>query len=450
MKKIAIIGGGITGLSAGWELKKKQIPFKIFEASDSCGGAIKTIHEENCIIEAGPNSLSSPNTELDRLINELDLKDEICFANEQASNRFIVKNGIPLAIPRSIVEFIKTPLFTNIGKWRLLKEPFIYSKSYKDESLAEFVERRLGLDFLNYAVDPFVRGIYAGDPKKLIVSAAFPSLVKMEKNNNSLFNAIIKKKIRNPKTTQPKKQTIYTFISGMDTLPNRLVDKIGSDSIITNHKVTNINVNSSSEWIIDDEFFSDVIITIPSHKQLQIATPFDLNFLENIHYPAVSSLSLLFDSDQFSHPLDGFGMLIPSCENHFILGVLFPSAIFPNRAPTNKTLLTIFIGGENNPERALLPIEEILPHVKKDLEKLLGLKGDPIHTSLNIWTHAIPQYDSKITQTHQYLSNLESTQPGLYFAGNYRDGISITNSIKSGCSIVKKLLEQKNIRKEFD
>ena len=122
---------------------------------------------------------------------------------------------------------------------------------------------------------------------------------------------------------------------------------------------------------------------------------------------------------------------------------LFPSAIFPNRAPTNKTLLTIFIGGENNPERALLPIEEILPHVKKDLEKLLGLKGDPIHTSLNIWTHAIPQYDSKITQVHQYLSILESNQPGLYFAGNYRDGISITNSIKSGYLVVKKLLNKK-------
>ena len=140
MKKIAIIGGGITGLSAGWELKKKQIPFKIFEASDSCGGAIKTLHEENCIIEAGPNSLSSPNIELDRLINELDLKDEICFANEQASNRFIVKNGIPLAVPKSLVEFIKT-LFTNIGKWRLLKSR-LFIKSFKDESLAEFVERR--------------------------------------------------------------------------------------------------------------------------------------------------------------------------------------------------------------------------------------------------------------------------------------------------------------------
>ena len=174
--------------------------------------------------------------------------------------------------------------------------------------------------------------------------------------------------------------------------------------------------------------------------QLNIS-PFDLNFLENIHYPAVSSLSLLFEKDQFSHPLDGFGMLIPSCENHFILGALFPSAIFPNRAPTNKTLLTIFIGGENNPERALLPIEEILPHVKKDLEKLLGLKGDPIHTSLNTWTHAIPQYDSKITEVHQYLSILESNQPGLYFAGNYRDGISITNSIKSGYLVVKKLLD---------
>ena len=449
MKRVAIIGGGISGLSAAWELKKKKIPFILFEATDQCGGAIRTLHEAGCLIEAGPNSLSGPHPELDRLINELDLATEVCPADAHASNRFIVRDGQPIALPRSFAEFITTPLFSTPAKWRLLKEPFIRSQSAPGETLAAFTERRLGSEPLTYALNPFVSGIYAGDPDRLSAAAAFPTLIEMEREHGSLLRAMMHRSKKQRASGKPRSpRTIYTFKEGMQTLPNRLAEKIGSDAIKTHHPIEDIEALSSGEWKIADEVFSDLLLTLPTHAQSQLVTPFDLTFFDAIRYPAVTSLSLLYDRNQLTHPLNGFGMLIPACENRFILGVLFPSSIFPNRAPENKILLTVFIGGDRDPDRALLLRDQLLPHVEKDLQELLGLQGAPHHISTHRWVDAIPQYTAEIETVHHQLTLLEATHLGLYFAGNYRDGISITNAILSGRNAAERIIENQSTGKE--
>lgn len=449
MKQVAIIGGGISGLSAAWELKKKNIPFILFEATDQCGGAIRTLHEAGCLIETGPNSLSGPHPELDRLIDELDLATEVCPADPQASNRFIVRDGQPIALPRSITEFIHTPLFSTAAKWRLLKEPFIRSQTFPGETLAAFAERRLGKEPLTYALNPFVSGIYAGDPDRLSAAAAFPTLIEMEREHGSLLKAMIHRSKKQRISGKPRSpRTIYTFKAGMQTLPNRLAEKIGTDAIKTHHPIEHIETLSTGEWKIAGDLFSDLLLTLPTHVQSQLATPFDLSFFDSIRYPAVTSLSLLYDRNQLTHPLNGFGMLIPACENRFILGVLFPSSIFPNRAPKNKILLTVFIGGDRAPDRALLPIDQLLPQVEKDLQELLGLQGAPHHITARCWTDAIPQYTAKIESVHRQLTTLEAAHSGLYFAGNYRHGISITNAITSGRNAAERIIENQSAGKE--
>ena len=451
MKKVAIIGGGITGLSAGWELKKKQIPFILYEATERCGGAIRTHHEAGCLIEAGPNSLSGPHPELERIIDELDLATEICSADPQASNRFIVRDGQPIVLPLSFKEFLRTPIFSKAAKWRLLKEPFIKSKTFPGETLAAFTERRLGKEPLTYALNPFVSGIYAGDPDRLSAAAAFPMLIEMEREHGSLLKALIHRSQKKRTSDEPQSpRTIYTFKDGMQMLPNRLVEKIGSDAIKTLHPIETVKSLPSGEWNIAGDRFSDLLLTLPTHAQSKLSTPFDLAFLNAVHYPAVTSLSLLYNCNQLTHPLNGFGMLIPACENRFILGVLFPSSIFANRAPENSVLLTVFIGGDRHPNRALLPIDQLLPSVEKDLRDLLGLQGTPHHISLHRWTDAIPQYTQEIENVHKQLTTLEATHSGLYFAGNYRDGVSITNAIKSGRTIAERIIENQSTGKESD
>lgn len=447
MQRVAIIGGGISGLSAAWALKKKAIPFTLYEASEQVGGAIRTLHEADCLIEAGPNSLSGPHPELDRLITELGLQAEYCPANTEANNRFVVRDGQPIALPHSLISFLRTPLFSTRAKWRLLLEPFIRSQAAPGESLARFTQRRLGAEPLAYALNPFVSGIYAGDPEALCVETAFPTLLKMEKEHGSLLRAMLYRAKPRRRSGEPRKpRTIYSFKKGMQTLPNRLAEHVG-DAIQTHHPITAIKKEGDA-WQVDDHLYSDVLLTLPAHAQLQLDTPFDLSFLQSIRYPAVTSLSLLYQRDQLMHPLDGFGMLVPACEERFILGVLFPSSIFPDRAPDECALLTVFVGGDRTPERACLPQKELVSRVEGDLQDLLGLRGSAQYVHISRWDQAIPQYTQEIKACHNQLDHIEAHFPGIHFAGNYRNGISITHAIQSGRKAAERIIERHSSGKE--
>ena len=447
MQKVAIIGGGISGLSAAWALQKKAIAFILFEASDRVGGAIRTLHEADCLIEAGPNSLSGPHSELDRLITELGLQSEYCAAHAEANNRFVVRNGQPIALPHSLLSFLRTPLFSPRAKWRLLAEPFIRSKAAPGESLAAFAQRRLGKEPLAYALNPFVSGIYAGDPEALCVETAFPTLLQMEKEHGSLLRALLHRAKQRRRSGEPRKpRTIYSFTQGMQTLPNRLAEKIG-DAIQTHHPITSIQQEDGA-WLIENQRYSDIILTLPAYAQTQLDAPFDLSFLASIRYPAVTSLSLLYRRDQLTHPLNGFGMLVPACEERFILGVLFPSSIFPDRAPDECALLTVFVGGDRTPERAHLPEADLISRVEADLQDLLGLNGHAQHVRISRWEQAIPQYTQEIKACHSQLDDIESDFPGIHFAGNYRDGISIAQAIESGRKVAERIIERHSSGKE--
>lgn len=438
---VAIIGGGITGLTAAFELKERGAACTLFEASNRTGGVIQTVHEEGYLVERGPNSILDTHPDLGRLIQRLGLENQKLAANSSAKNRFIVRNAQPIALPTSPPALFKSSAFSARAKWRLLAEPFIRSKATPDESLADFVVRRLGQEFLDYAINPFVSGVYAGDPAQLSTRLAFPKLYELEQEYGSLIRGAIKgAKARKKRAEVASKDArMFTFEGGLETLPKQLAKKLNS-TIRLNTPIDALKPRPQKGWNVNGEQYDAVLLCIPAHQLPQLNAPFDTTPFASINYPSVTSLSLGFNENQFTHPLNGFGMLIPRLENRFSLGALFPSSIFPQRAPTGNVLLTLFIGGASAPEKALLPEKQLIAKSLDDLHVLLGLDGEPEYCCTSVWPKAIPQYNLNYQQFLDHMDGIEQMHPDLYFAGHYRDGISVSNSILSGLKAAQRIM----------
>lgn len=439
MQKVAIIGAGITGLTTAIELQRFGVECTVFEASSRVGGVIKTVHEEGFLVECGPNSILDTHPDIGKLVLRLGLERRKLSAHAAAHNRFIVRDGKPMALPASPAALIQSKAFSTRAKLRLLREPFIRSMSSPSESLADFVVRRLGQEFLDYAINPFVGGVYAGDPAKLSTALAFPKLYALEKQYGSLIKGAIKgaKKRKKSAETASKDARMFTFDEGMDVLPRELATQLG-DAVRLNTRVEHIERHSDG-WRLNGTVFSHIVFAIPAHQIAQLELPFDLQLLAEIYYPPVTSVSLGFSKNQFSHPLNGFGMLIPQVENRYALGALFPSSIFSHRAPDGMVLLTVFIGGAMAPEKAFQTEDEIRANTLQDLEDLLGLSGPPNYVRIHRTPQAIPQYIVGYDRYLNHMNQIEKEHPGIHFAGHYREGISVGNSLLSGLRLAEKI-----------
>jgi oxygen-dependent protoporphyrinogen oxidase len=440
MQKVAIIGAGITGLTAAFELRRRGVDCTVYEASARVGGVICTVKEDGFLVECGPNSILDTHPNLGKLITALDLDGHKLPANTAASNRFIVRDGEPIALPVSPPAFFTSKAFSAKAKLRLMREPFITSKSNKSESLADFVLRRLGQEFLDYAINPFVGGVYAGDPAQLSTALAFPKLYELEQKYGSLIKGAIRgaKERKKRAEVASKDARMFTFDDGMDVLPRQLAAKLG-DAVKPNSPVAGLQRLENGKWQVNGAEYTDVLLAIPAHALPKLDAPFDLALFSEIYYPPVASLSLGFGINQFAHPLNGFGMLIPKVENRYALGALFPSSIFPDRAPGGMTLLTVFIGGSMAPEKALQDEGEMLANALKDLEDLLGLDGAPDYKRLSVYPQAIPQYVVGYQRFLDHMKQIETDHPGIHFVGHYRDGISVGNSILSGIDTAERI-----------
>ena len=444
-KMAAIIGGGITGLTAAYELRRRGVQCTVYESTDRVGGAIRTVREDGFLVECGPNSILDTHPNLGKLITLLGLEGNRLPASASAENRFIVRDGQPIALPTSPPAFFKSKAFSASAKLRLLREPFIRSKSNEAESLADFVVRRIGREFLDYAINPFVGGVYAGDPSKLSTAHAFPKLYALEQKYGSLIKGAIKgaKERKQREEVASKDARMFTFDDGMEVLPRQLAAKLG-DAVLLNMPADGFQQLNNGRWRVNGEVYTDVLLAIPTHCMTELDVPFDLAPLAEIYYPPVASLSLGFNENQFTHPLNGFGMLIPKVENRYSLGALFPSSIFPGRAPSGAVLLTVFVGGSLAPERALEDEDLLLRHALGDLHDLLGLDGEPEYKKLSVWPKAIPQYVVGYEKYLSLMTQIEAEHPGIHFAGHYRDGISVANSILSGIDVAERICKTTN------
>ncbi|HEY8838586.1 MAG TPA: protoporphyrinogen oxidase, partial [Dehalococcoidia bacterium] len=390
--------------------------------------------------ELGPNSFLEGSPDVATFIDETGLGARRIYASPAAKRRYIVRGDRLVAMPGSPLAFVTTRLFSWRAKLGLLGEPWRpRSAANADESVADFVLRRLGREFLDYAVNPFVGGVYAGDPTILSVRHAFPKLHALEQEHGSLIRGALKRR----NTSGGPKGRMFSFPNGLGELPAAVAQTLGQ-AVRLRHTVLAVR-RQSEGWQIEfsiaghraAETFSAVVCALPGNVlaalDLEGVKPIpSLRLLREIPHPPVSSIFIGYRRQDVRHPLDGFGVLVPQVECRPLLGTLFSSTLFPGRAPDGCVGLTSFVGGMRNPSLTDLDDAGLVNLAHTELGHLLGVRGAPAFTHVQRWPRAIPQYTFGYEYFKAAIAAAEASAPGLFIGGNCRDGISLSNCIESG------------------
>lgn len=452
-KKIAVIGAGISGLTAAYLLSKKGFDITVLEKNNSVGGSIESVFENGFLFDRGPNSALETTPVIGQLIKELELGPELLYASKQANKRYILRDNKLHSLPMSPQGLIKTKLFSGKAKLRLMAEPFIgRSNDGYYQSLAEFVKRRLGQEFLDYAINPFVAGVYAGRPEDLSVKSAFPKLYALEEKYGGLIVGTIRSIRERKKRAEVAKQSakMLSFKNGMIALP-KAIEKYFEDRIFLSSEVTSIDQNQNGYTVsyqqndtINKLYCDAVLSTNPSYSAAKLFSKYDKEFkthADAIYYPPVLVYYLVYDRKKIKQDLDGFGFLIPAKENKSFLGALWSSVIFSDRTDETKAAFTLFIGGSRNPDFVKEDRETLLTKVRKEFEALMGITANPVFSSERFWEKAIPQYNLGYIEHENFFDDFEKRNPGIFISGNFRGGISVGDCIKNAEIVCNKIYE---------
>jgi len=453
MKSIAVIGAGMTGMTAAFWLKHRQFPVEVYEISDQAGGVIRSIrNKEGYLAETASNTILNTSEKIAITVRTAGVANRMITTSAAGNNRFLVRYGRPIMMGQNPVAFFLSPLFSWKAKLHLMQEPFRKKWQNKyEETVADFVRRRFDEEFLTYAINPLVAGIYAGDPEKLSVIHGFPKLYKAEQNYGSLIKAQFFGARERKKKGETSKQDarIFSFDDGLQVLPIAMSKRVGN-GMHCHSKVTKISrlkdcwkVTYIQNGKILEKEHSAVLITVPAYviKDIQLESNTTLSFstFSEIHYAPISSVVLGFKRTDVQHSLNGFGMLIPKIEGFKILGTLFNSSMFKERAPHGFVTLTTYIGGMRYPEFADLPQDELVRMALEDMTKLLKITGEPTFMNVNYHPLGIPQYEVGYGRYKDHISLLEKELPGLYIGGSYTKGISLSDNLLAGCDFAEKI-----------
>lgn len=453
MKKnseITIIGAGLTGLTLAFLLKRAGKKVLVVEKNNYVGGVIQTIEKEGFIYETGPNTGVLSNPELIQLFDLLKEKCELETANKDSKSRWIWKKEKWNPLPSGPISAISTPLFTLKDKFRILGEPFRKRGTNSYETVAELVKRRMGNSFLDYAVDPFISGIYAGDPNKLITKFALPKLYNLEQKYGSFIRGAAKK-AKEPKTELEKRATkeVFSAKGGLQKLIKALTDEIGKESILLDCKDVNVEKTDSgfcTKFSQDSTIFEInskiVVLTVGAHalpELLPFISAEKLKNITNLEYAKVVLAVAGYKKWQ-GIPLPAFGGLIPTKEKRNALGILFPSSIFENRTPEGGALLSVFMGGIKRPDIFNKSDNELKEIALKEISETLdNSENTPNFVEIYKYDHAIPQYDEKSKKRLEAIAEIESENEGLILAGNIRDGIGMADRVKQSFLIAEQI-----------
>jgi protoporphyrinogen/coproporphyrinogen III oxidase len=452
-----IIGAGISGLTAAYYLKKAGRDVLLIESSDRAGGVIQSLDAEGFIVERGPNSLRGTHEFLD-LAEELGMTDELVTGDPKAP-AYVYFNGELHPVPMSPPALVKTKLLSTAGKLRLLGEPFVARRAAAgEESLASFVRRRLGDEILERLVAPFVSGVYAGDAERLSVQASFARLAELEAQSGSLVRGAIKtvRAARKNKAAEKPKRSLRqyrlcSFRRGLEQLPQRLAHQLGA-SLLTEARVTAIRrsgAETARTWFevtferrgeLRTINAASLIVATPADaaaRLLETCAPEVAELVADIPYTALASVPLAYRRGQLARPLDGFGFLAPRGAGLRVLGSIWASSLFPDRAPAGWSYCTNFIGGETDRRAVEMSDAELIQTAHGDLQKVLGVTGEPRVLPVTRWPRAIPQYViGHAARTAEIEAALEK-HAGLRLVGNYLHGVALGDCIRNAKAVAE-------------
>jgi oxygen-dependent protoporphyrinogen oxidase len=438
MAAVAVVGAGVAGLTAAYRLKQRGIRVVVYESGDRAGGVVRTERRDGYLADLGPNSLAAPAPPVASLIDDLGLRGSLLPASPDARHRYVVRRGRLLPVPTSPPELLTTRLLSNGAKLAVFGEPLVDAgDSPVEESIAGFVRRRFNQEILDYVANPFVAGIYAGDPEQLSMRHAMPRLFALEQTHGSVIKAMIQRaRARRGSEGDAGEGALVSFREGVQELTDTLARELGP-AVRLRSAVTQIR-RGPKGWTVGaafqaNELYDAVVHAAPAHCADDMDLAFDgaerLRTLASIPHPPVAVLALGFRRDEVSHALDGFGFLVPGVERRHVLGVLFSSSVFAGRAPEGHVLLTAFVGGVRNPDLANADLNTLTARVQDDLRALLGARGEPSFRAAQLWPRAIPQYTLSHGRYKDIMDDVERRHPTFAFAGSYRDGVALGDVI---------------------